>query len=285
MKIEWNEKMKKMEEEGNLKKDTDNNHVGNIKYSDLEYLKERGGPFTKPEEVIQFDQNTPESKEKNQRLYTEVRYAKKLCLSMKHTASVFRLERDYKNLTSKEYVENLCQYLGDARSKTVLTAEDLRELLMKRNQGQNGNPEPNQDEANQSEPNRIQTGPNNIRLNCDADNDNQQNDGNNEERSGYVPDEHVAAVWMDEKENVLSWFLRVIDSISPDTIDIKYYHRRDKKGFCWTFPEDDSIPLATPRDHIIFGDITVSYMQTTVIRCAIDRNTIMDIETYISNLA
>ena len=130
---------------------------------------------------------------------------------------------------------------------------------------------------------------NNVRLNCDADNDNQQNDGNNEERSGYVPDEHVAAVWMDEKENVLSWFLGVIDSISPDTIDIKYYHRRDKKGFCWTFPEDDSIPLATPRDHIIFGDITVSYMQTTVIRCAIDRNTIMDIktafETYISNLA
>ena len=52
MKIEWNEKMKKMEEEGNLKKDIDNNHVGNIKYSDLEYLKERSGPFTKPEESI-----------------------------------------------------------------------------------------------------------------------------------------------------------------------------------------------------------------------------------------
>ena len=172
MKIEWNEKMKKMEEEGNLKKDIDNNHVGNIKYSDLEYLKERGGPFTKPEEVIEFDQNTPESKEKNQRLYTEVRYAKNVCMSMKHTASVFRLKRDYKNLTSKKYVENLCQYLGDARSKTVLTARDLRELLMKLNQGQNGNPEPNQDEANQSEPNRIQTGPNNISLNCDADNDN-----------------------------------------------------------------------------------------------------------------
>ena len=63
MKIEWNEKMKKMEE-GNLKKDVDNNHISNIKYSDLEYFKERSGPFTKPEEVIEYDQNTVESKEK-----------------------------------------------------------------------------------------------------------------------------------------------------------------------------------------------------------------------------
>ena len=103
-----------------------------------------------------------------------------------------------------------------------------------------------------------------------------------------MPDQHVAAVWMDEKENILSWYLGVYDSISPDLIFVRYYHRRDKKGFCWTFPEDGDIPLATPLDHIILVKITLSYMQTSVIRCAIDRSTIMDIETafetYVSNL-
>ena len=42
--------MKKMEEGGNLNKDTANNQVGNQMYNDLEYLKERNGPFTKAEE-------------------------------------------------------------------------------------------------------------------------------------------------------------------------------------------------------------------------------------------
>ena len=88
---------------------------------------------------------------------------------MKHTASVFRLKRDYQNLPSSEYVQNLCQYLGDARSKTVLTAEDLSELLVKLNQGQNGNPELNQSEPNQRSETEIQTGPNHTEPNDEAD--------------------------------------------------------------------------------------------------------------------
>ena len=106
-----------------------NNHVSSIVYRDLEYLKVRGGPFTNVDEVLQFDNTTKESKEKNVRLYTEVQYAKNCSLSLKHT-SVFRLKRDYKNLSSKEYVENLSQYLSDVRSKEILTTEDLRILLL-----------------------------------------------------------------------------------------------------------------------------------------------------------
>ena len=49
-------------------------------YSDLEYLKEGNGPFTKPGAVLKFDNDTVESKEKNSRLYIEVRYAKKIML-------------------------------------------------------------------------------------------------------------------------------------------------------------------------------------------------------------
>ena len=76
MKIEWNDKMRKMEETGNLKKGVDNNHIESVKYRDLEYLKERNGPFTTAKEVRHFDANTPENSEKNKRLYIEVRYAK-----------------------------------------------------------------------------------------------------------------------------------------------------------------------------------------------------------------
>ena len=46
-------------------------------------------------------------------------------------------------------------------------------------------------------------------------------------------------------QNILLWFLGVIDSISADTINIRYYNRRDKKGQCWTFPDDDCILLET----------------------------------------
>ena len=104
----------------------------------------------------------------------------------------------------------------------------------------------------------------------------------------YGPDEHVAAVWIDEKDTVLSWFLGVVESISTDEIYVKYYNRRDKNGLSWNFPDDDSIAIPTPRDHIIFGGATVSYMQTSVIRCALDRKTSIAIEkafeTYISKL-
>ena len=104
-------------------------HIEGVKYKDLDYLKERNGPFTTADQVKEFDDNTPDSPEKNSRLYIEVRYAKNSCLSLKHTASIFRVKRDHRNLSSAEYVENLCQYLSDVRSKTSLTTDDLSLVL------------------------------------------------------------------------------------------------------------------------------------------------------------
>ena len=36
-------------------------------------------------------------------------------------------------MSSNEYVQNVCNYRGDARKKTVLTANDLSDFLMKLN--------------------------------------------------------------------------------------------------------------------------------------------------------
>ena len=218
-------------------------------------------------------------------MYTEVRYAKKSCLSLKHTASVFRLKRDYKNLPSTEYVENLCQYLGDARSKTMLTAEDLSLVLTNLiNITNNEIPETSQlanqtslpinqtnQLANQTSQPANQT---NQLANQTSQTTNQTelDHINAEQMSDYNLDKHIAVVWMDEKENVLTWYLGVVNSVSPDSINVTYYHRRDKQGTSWTFPEDDdSDPVQTPRSHVIFREITVGYMQTRVIRCAIDK--------------
>ena len=93
-----------------------------------------------------------------------------------------------------------------------------------------------------------------------------------------IPDEHIVAVLIDEKDSVLPWFLGVVESISTDEIYAKYYNRLDKNGLSWNFLDDDSIAIPTPRDQIIFGGITVSYMQTSIIRCALDRKTIIAIE-------
>ena len=269
MKIEWNEKMKEMERKGNLKKDEDNNHLETIKYKDLEYLKARNGPFTTVEEVENFDKTTPDSEEKNKRLYIEVRYAKNTCLSLKHTASVFRLKKQYKNLTSEEYVENLCQYLGGARSKKVLTENDLSELLKDLLE----NPEESLvskriPSSSPQEFNKLEKLPS----------------------SEYNCDELVAAVWIDEKENDLNWFLRVVNSISTETIGVTYYNRKNKDSTSWTVPEDDIDPVMTPINHIIYKNITVSYGvdYNENVRCTISKQTVIQIndafQKYINQL-
>ena len=84
----------------------------------------------------------------------------------------------------------------------------LTELLVKLNQDQKHCVE-------KTRPNEEEQGDDN------ADDDNQDNEGN-QKHNDYASDEHVAAVWMDEKENALSWYLGVIDSISPDNIDVIY---------------------------------------------------------------
>ena len=134
-----------MEEEGNLKKDVDNNHTEGVKYKDLEYLKERGGPFTTAEEVKKFDLNN--------------------------------------DLQSNEYVENLCQYLGDARNKTVLTSDDLflvLDFLITNHENQ----VPAQTEDQTSDETNMPT-------------DEQQTTDTVE----YSLDEHIVAVWVDKKDN------------------------------------------------------------------------------------
>ena len=122
----WDEEMKRDKFDGNQKKDVANQHYEAVKLKDLDYLKACGGPFTTSEN---FMKDTEESKQKNKRFYVEVRYAKNTCMSLKYSASVFRLKRAYKYLESTEYTENLKEYFGDSRNKSMLTMNDLTFVL------------------------------------------------------------------------------------------------------------------------------------------------------------
>ena len=72
---------------GTWKKDEINNHIEDIRYKGLRLLKKWGGPFTTVDEVKEIDANGDESPDENIGLYTELRYAKNSCVSLKHTAS------------------------------------------------------------------------------------------------------------------------------------------------------------------------------------------------------
>ena len=68
------------------------------------YLKQQSnpGPFTSTEQAKTFMEQIPESKEKTQRMYIEVRFQKNTSKFLKKDNAIFRLKRDgkiYQRLT------------------------------------------------------------------------------------------------------------------------------------------------------------------------------------------
>ena len=129
--LKWNKKMQELEAKGYSEKERVNSKKEATKIKDLDFLKSQtmAGPFTSKEEVQAFMMSCVESKEKNIRMYKEVRFARKTCLSLKETSSVFRLRSGGKNLPTQVYADNLCQYLDDSTAVTTLTMSDFNNVL------------------------------------------------------------------------------------------------------------------------------------------------------------
>ena len=85
---------------------------------------------------------------------------------------------------------------------------------------------------------------------------------------------------------LLTWFLGVVDT-TGENLCINYYIRGDKKGFYWSFPEESGA-VDTSEDQIIYRNFTVPYNFANVIRCNIDKSTVIEIEKlfqiYLENL-
>ena len=97
--------------------------------ADLEKLKAMGGPFSSSAEVKVFATSDLPEKEKVARLYLEVRLARDSCVSFPKNSDIFRLKRNYKNLDSASYCDNLVVFFDKITFRNSVTMEDFDSAL------------------------------------------------------------------------------------------------------------------------------------------------------------
>ena len=120
------------------KKETENLKIDKHRNSDLSKLKDMEGPFVSAPEVdlyVAREDLTP--KEKDTRLYLEVRYARGSCLSLPKSSDIFRLKRAYKNLSVDEYSSKLKIYFEKVETNASATRMDFLAALEKLTQWTN----------------------------------------------------------------------------------------------------------------------------------------------------
>ena len=120
----WKEKQ--LEKEGMGKKEIESLASEKRKVKDLDKLKNFSGPFTKPDEVDDYVSRMDITvKEKQDRLYTEVRYARDTTLSLPKKSELSRLKEKYKPLSVEKFAINLKVYLGKVSTNASATWEDF----------------------------------------------------------------------------------------------------------------------------------------------------------------
>ena len=123
---EWSEAQAKLEESGLSKMEASRISVDKRKLSDLEKLVAKGGPFTKAKQVDDFlKRKRLSDKEKQERLYTEVRYARDTTLSLPKSSDLFRLREKYQPLPTQKLAKNLKVYLEKVSSNASVTWDDF----------------------------------------------------------------------------------------------------------------------------------------------------------------
>ena len=107
-------------------KELENIKIDKRQNLDLVQLKELHEPFTDSAKIDNFMNGTLAEDKKVKPLYLEIRYARDTCSSLPRSSNIFRLKRNYKNLESYEYAENLKVYLNRIKSNAATTMDDFR---------------------------------------------------------------------------------------------------------------------------------------------------------------
>ena len=128
---EWEAKQLELKKEGMGDKEIQNLAVDKRRNSDLSVLTKAGGPFTKAEQVDMFMEQVMEEKERNQRLYVEVRYARDSSVAFPKSSDIFRLKKNYKNMESSIYAANLKAYLNKLVCHVNMDIGDFMEAVKK----------------------------------------------------------------------------------------------------------------------------------------------------------
>lgn len=123
--VKWKELQEEVKKEGLSDKETSNRQVDKRRNSDLEKLKQLGGPFTHPDEVDRFVKSRLNVEAKSNRLYLEVRYARDTSLSLPKASPLFRLKENHKNLSIQIYCANLKTYLSKVTCTANVSLDDF----------------------------------------------------------------------------------------------------------------------------------------------------------------
>ena len=101
------------------------------KLNSIEFMRSQKfpGPFTNIPEVQSFMDAVLESKEKNERMYREVRFPRNCSTAMKRDEEMFQLKPVHRNLETIDYATNLCQYLDQIKGISSIPTGDLRNVL------------------------------------------------------------------------------------------------------------------------------------------------------------
>ena len=241
IKYGWTQKMEHLKNQGYEEQNLVHLRKEKVKLDDLDFLKQQPspGPFTKPEEVTAYLKETSENN-KQDRLYVEIRYARLTSLTLKQGASVFRLRRNGKKLTSDEYANNLIKYLSDSRNIGTVTMHDLTTAL--------------------------------DQIMCDHESSN----STSLQRS-FKHGEHIAVAWIEE-DNIARWYLCLVNSVTVDGCKVSNFIRvKSEKDIEWIFPEDPD-EYEVDCNQVIMSNINVLYLRSMQIRCSIDEKTVSNIQ-------
>ena len=120
------------------KKETENLKIDKRRKSNLSKLKDMVDPFVSAPEVdLYVAREDFMPKEKDTRLYLEVRYARDSCLSLPKSSDIFQLKWAYKNLSVDEYGTNLKIDFKKVETNASATTMDFLAALEKLTQGMN----------------------------------------------------------------------------------------------------------------------------------------------------
>ena len=118
--------------QGMDEKDATNLAVDKQTNADLRKLLSLGGPFAKSDDVDRYMMVTDINDEgKNDRMYTEVRYARNTSVTFPKVSDIFRLKKNYKNLDTSVYGANLKVYLDKVSCKVNMCYTDFKAALQK----------------------------------------------------------------------------------------------------------------------------------------------------------
>lgn len=100
------------------------------RFKDLAALQSFGGPFVSSADVDRYVAD-PEisAKEKQDRLYKEVRFARDSSMSIPRNYDIFKLRKKYRPLPYEEYACNLKIYLDNVSTNASVTMDDFSRAL------------------------------------------------------------------------------------------------------------------------------------------------------------